>query len=218
MPDYNPYTIKRCNDCDIAKGGSVKLGTFIPDNEVCASCKCIRSCLDTKGFKLDKVYGNRLKISEQADPTEVEENIRAARTLLKAFPDMNIQIRKHVFEEGVKNPEYLINDALGDRKGIESENGIANGFNKAIKQGCSVVVIDLDMHPEKFPYLRVNKLAQGINNRHMDFKKGVIEECYVIYDDKTIRVGKEFFSDDVRRTKEQIRLELEKIKGDRSHP
>lgn len=21
MPDYNPYTIKRCNDCDVAKGG-----------------------------------------------------------------------------------------------------------------------------------------------------------------------------------------------------
>ena len=21
MPDYNPYIIKRCNDCDVAKGG-----------------------------------------------------------------------------------------------------------------------------------------------------------------------------------------------------
>ena len=131
---------------------------------------------------------------------------------------MSIQIRKHVFEQGVKNPEYLINDMVADRKGIERENGVANGFNKAIKQGCSVVVIDLDMHANNFPYLRVNKLTQCINNRHQDFKKGVITECYVIYDNKAARIGKEMFSENIKDTKDLIRLELERIKGDRSHP
>lgn len=29
---------------------------------------------------------------------------------------MNMQIRKHVYEAGVKNPEYLINDNIADRK------------------------------------------------------------------------------------------------------
>ena len=32
IPDYNPYTIKRCRDCDIAKG-KTKLA-FVPDNEL----------------------------------------------------------------------------------------------------------------------------------------------------------------------------------------
>ncbi len=41
VPDYNPYTIRRCNDCDVAKG---KLDLAIPDNEVCAACKRIRTC------------------------------------------------------------------------------------------------------------------------------------------------------------------------------
>ena len=41
VPDYNPYTIRRCRDCDIAKG-KIKLA-FIPDNELCAACRLIRA-------------------------------------------------------------------------------------------------------------------------------------------------------------------------------
>lgn len=43
VPDYNPYTIRRCRDCDVAKeDGSVKLA--LPDNEVCAACRMIHKC------------------------------------------------------------------------------------------------------------------------------------------------------------------------------
>lgn len=41
FPDYNPYTIRRCRDCDIAKG---KLNlAFIPENELCAACRLMHS-------------------------------------------------------------------------------------------------------------------------------------------------------------------------------
>ena len=46
VPDYNPYTIRKCKNCDIAKG---KLNTekpFIPENEMCAACKLIRAQLE----------------------------------------------------------------------------------------------------------------------------------------------------------------------------
>lgn len=40
FPDYNPYTIRRCRDCDIAKG---KLDlAFVPENELCQACRLIR--------------------------------------------------------------------------------------------------------------------------------------------------------------------------------
>ena len=39
FPDYNPYTIRRCHDCDIAKG-KLELA-FIPENELCAACRLI---------------------------------------------------------------------------------------------------------------------------------------------------------------------------------
>lgn len=53
VPDYNPYTIRRCRDCDIAKG-KIKLARFIPENELCAACKYLRTCLEHKysdGFR-----------------------------------------------------------------------------------------------------------------------------------------------------------------------
>lgn len=46
IPDYNPYTIKRCKDCDIAKG-KLKLA-FVPDNELCAACKLLQKCVGDK--------------------------------------------------------------------------------------------------------------------------------------------------------------------------
>lgn len=43
VPDYNPYTLRRCRDCDIAKG-KLKLARFIPDNEVCQACVIFHQC------------------------------------------------------------------------------------------------------------------------------------------------------------------------------
>ena len=43
VPDYNPYTIRKCHDCDIAKG-KLKLA-FVPDNELCAACEILQKCV-----------------------------------------------------------------------------------------------------------------------------------------------------------------------------
>lgn len=180
MPDYNPYTIKHCKDCDIAKGKLKLAKNPIPDNELCEACQFIRICEENKGCFNDKLYGNRLKISKDADKTEVQDNIRAAYAMLESFPEMVIKVRENVLEHGVKNPEYMINGLIADRKGIESPKGIQSGFKKAIKQGCQVVVIDLDMHM-KDKKLPVSELAKYINWRSTDFEEGTIKECYVIH-------------------------------------
>lgn len=52
FPDYNPYTIRRCRDCDIAKGKTNLAKPFIPDNELCAACKFIRSCVELQSEKI----------------------------------------------------------------------------------------------------------------------------------------------------------------------
>ncbi|MCH5235536.1 MAG: minor capsid protein [Muribaculaceae bacterium] len=52
FPDYNPYTIRRCRDCDIAKGKTNLAKHFIPDNELCAACKFIRSCVELQSEKI----------------------------------------------------------------------------------------------------------------------------------------------------------------------
>lgn len=58
VPDYNPYTIRKCNTCPVAKGGKGgALAAFIPDNEMCAACRWIHKCelrdsLTKKGNKI----------------------------------------------------------------------------------------------------------------------------------------------------------------------
>ena len=52
VPDYNPYTIKRCNDCDIAKG---KLPlAFVPEGDLCASCILVRKCYRNTSVKEER--------------------------------------------------------------------------------------------------------------------------------------------------------------------
>ena len=216
FPAYNAYTRKACIECPYS-GGSIKLAK-VPDNELCQACKVVREMANNVKYIEDEEFGGRLRVSVKADKTEVNENTIAAKALLRSFPDMNVVIREHVIKEGVKNPEYLINGVLADRKGIESENGVAAGFNKAIKQGCGIVVIDLDKNADKFPILRTRKLSSSINNRHTDFENGTITECYVIFNGKAVRIGKELFGKNAVNTKENICNVLEKIKGDRSLP
>ncbi len=100
----------------------------------------------TKDFIVDEIYGDRLLISTRADQRELKSNIRAAYAILNSFPDVYIIINPHTISFGHKNPEYTIDQKLGDRKGIMSEKGVTAGFKSAKKQGCKVVVIDLDEH------------------------------------------------------------------------
>lgn len=81
----------------------------------------------------DEVYGQRLLISVNADPRELQSNIRAARAILHSFAEISIIINAHTMTFGHKNPEYTIDGKLGDRKGIMGERGVTAGFKAAKK-------------------------------------------------------------------------------------
>lgn len=204
VPDYNPYTISKCRNCHIAKDKGILARDVPPDNQVCSACRLLRQCEDTAGCSFDSEYGKRLRISNLADSSELEDNIRVAKALLASFPEMNIKIREHIIANGHKNPEYLIDELIADRKGIESEKGITAGFKKAIKQTCSAVVIDLDMHMAELP-LRTIKLAQYIDGRKRDFTNGVIKECYIVFKGKAVKVTSWTSRQDLTKQLEKLR-------------
>ena len=52
MPDYNPYTIKRCKDCDM-NNGNMKL-VFVPENELCTACKLVRTLANADAKQIKK--------------------------------------------------------------------------------------------------------------------------------------------------------------------
>ena len=144
-------------------------------------------------FIPDDIYGERLLISTRADKTELNDNIRVARVLLHSFVDMYIRINEHLLIIGHKNPEYTINGKLGDRKGVESENGIKSAFRKAKLQGCKVVVLDFDMHMSE-SILKTRKIVSGLLGRHEDFSDGLLDECYVVHNSKAVVVSSANFS------------------------
>ena len=163
-------------------------------------------------FIIDDIFGERLLIHKQADQSELDENIRVARVLLNCFDDMNIRINKHLLIFGHKNPEYTINEKLGDRKGVESENGIKSAFRKAKEQGCQTVVLDFDMHMAD-SILKTKKIASGIYGRHEDFTSGSINECYVVHNSKAIVVWPNVFSTlEKDAVKQKIMDEIEKLR------
>ncbi len=149
-------------------------------------------------FLIDEIYGERLLISMYADQRELLSNIRAARAILHSFPEVYITINPHTISFGHKNPEYIIDNQIGDRKGIMSEKGVTAGFKSAKKQGCKVVVIDLDEHIWQ---VRPFELSKYISRRKADFVNGLIELCYAVYNGDAVACN----------AKEQTRREIEDI-------
>ena len=168
--------------------------------------------IEIKDFFSDTIYGERLLISKNADQTELNDNIRVAHVLLSCFEDMYIRINEHLLTIGHKNPEYTINGKLGDRKGIESENGIKSAFRKAKQQGCKVVVLDFDMHMSE-SILKTRKIVSGLLGRHEDFTQGSLDECYVVHNSKAVVVKSDAYSAPDKETIRQIINEvIEKLR------
>jgi len=139
----------------------------------------------------DDKFGERLLISKQADKTELQSNIRAARAILSSFSELAIIINPHRIVFGLKNPEYSINNELGDRKGVMSEKGVTAGFKSAKKQGCKIVVIDLDEHIFQ---VRPFELSKYIARRKADFTNGLITDCYVVFNGQAVCVNARYQS------------------------
>ena len=70
FPDYNPYTIQRCRDCDIAKG-KLKLGK--PSNEVCEACQIVRN-----------------KQKERSDKTPTASELNKLSSAVKKWANNNL--------------------------------------------------------------------------------------------------------------------------------
>jgi len=134
----------------------------------------------------DEVYGSRLMISYHADQTELRSNIRAAHAILNSYAEVIIEINPHTISFGHKNPEYTICNQLGDRKGIMGEKGVTAGFKAAKKQGCKIVVIDLDEHTLQ---VRPFELSKFISRRKSDFDNLSITDCYVVFNGQAVRVN-----------------------------
>ena len=159
-----------------------------------------------ESFIEDVDYEERLLISSMADKTELADNIRCAKAILHTFPNDKIIIRGHSKERDVKNPEYLINGMMADRKGIAGYKGVRNSFQSAMEQGAVIVVIDLDKHLSQVP-LKTRELSRRIFWRYSDFISSRIEQCYIVFNGNATRIAKSSIN-----SKEQIEELIKRLK------
>ena len=145
MPDYNPYTIRRCNDCDVAKG-KLKL-SFVPENNLCASCIKTRECWarrqedDPETFYECETRRGKVRVSSKHGKTEKKENVGVATYLAE----------KHEHEiDLIANPQNETSaDSFNRTLGIEQEykvnttptkSSIDNLIRKGAKQADDIVL------------------------------------------------------------------------------
>ena len=106
-------------------------------------------------------------------------------------------------ELGRKNPEYTIDSRLGDRKGIMSEKGVTAGFKSAKKQGCKIVVIDLDEHIWQ---VRPFELSKYISRRKAYYVSGMMEACYIVFNGEAVVVNA------MKQTRREIEFVINELK------
>ncbi|GIZ09996.1 phage minor head protein [Flavobacterium sp. UMI-01] len=132
--------------------------------------------------------GKKLEGSIFADESDLKGNVKTAIVLVDNL-GLNIQIRPHIdghIVKGHKNPEYLINGVLGERKAPESTN-YKKSLKKANDQQCEVVVFDLSVNKDSID----NAYTKIENVLKLDGIHPFIKTVYIVSKDgKEVRVYK----------------------------
>jgi SPP1 gp7 family putative phage head morphogenesis protein len=138
-PDYNPYTIRRCKDCDknakLARGES-----FTPDTTVCAGCDIVTKCAGDK-FKSARAIQRHhyLKEMEPLLQTSVQKTIRDDKSIKIVF---NRNCTNHIYSDAVRSSTIKFEelkdlgkileraDYVGDApRDVNKKHGKNNNYN-----------------------------------------------------------------------------------------
>lgn len=152
VPDYNPYTISRCKDCDIAQG-KFKAAKTIVDSELCDACVLVRSCWkghkdsEPETFTTCETKNGSLKVSSKHGSNEKKENVRVGTYLAEKHGyDITLLARSNdapsadSFNATLNtNQEYKVNTSA-------TQSSIDGLLRKGAKQAPSIVlVVDSDI-------------------------------------------------------------------------
>ena len=143
FPDYNPYTVSRCNDCDIAKG-KIDLA-FVPENDVCAACRFLRSCLDHKNSEEFRNYKKKVANSVTAIDSKECANLQTGqfyqtkksfkRGIAHAYTVEEVEMFE-TFKTYASRMTFVRHSPLGEVKNMTDPKDIAN-IQKKMHRGVT---------------------------------------------------------------------------------
>lgn len=176
FPDYNPYTISRCRDCDIAQG-KVNLA-YIPENELCNVCPLIRKC-ETQRFDYVKRFDNGGSIAVHQLVNSEDSDYNKLMDIATFFAEQGKEVRltpkmtrppqfmyRNIYEslmgtpyEG-KCPDLWVDGVWYEHEGFVTDNAkraFSNMINHGIRQASRLIIDKPDLK-ERF-------MLRSIRNR-----------------------------------------------------
>lgn len=110
FPDYNPYTIAKCQNCDIAKGKLELARVFVPDNEVCATCEILQRCAGDREKSQRAI--ERTHYLHEMEPLlhrKVQKMLNNGQTIKVSFDNKG---NKHLYSDVISRTRRLQLDDL----------------------------------------------------------------------------------------------------------
>lgn len=151
IPDYNPYTISRCRDCDIAKGKLKLAHSFVDENQLCQVCRFLREKTNQEATRrLNKeerkeIIDAALAWADKHLPRiEMADGTQGARLTVKTSEGHELHIGKKFFTETYskcKNSRRVaetmetatfVNEWIGNARYVRTEEGRHHDFNFAV--------------------------------------------------------------------------------------
>ena len=158
FPDYNPYTISRCRDCDIAKGKTA-LSKFIPASDVCLACKFISQCAQLQSEVInygkgiieishlvnrdDNDYARLIQVGEffAKDGAHVTLTPKMTRPAKFEYDCVYGSLKDTIFYG--KCPDLKIGEYWYEHEGFSSDNAknaFRNMLNHGLKQSDRLII------------------------------------------------------------------------------
>ena len=161
FPDYNPYTIQQCRNCDVPKASTAMTRRLVPNNQVCAACKLLRQC-EMQRYETLREYPNGGKVSKHELVSTKNSDYKKLVTIAEFFASQGKEVRltpkmsrpaKFVYEyiyeslvgtkfEG-KCPDLWVDGVWYEHEGYTSvnpKNAFRNMLNDGLKQSDRLVI------------------------------------------------------------------------------
>ena len=196
VPDYNPYTIRRCRDCDIAQG-KITLA-FVPENELCSACKLVRQCEQNREVSYKHGKGEvRISHLVNSEDTDYRKLVQVAEFFAKDGATATLTPKmsrppKFQYEcvykslvgtkyEG-KCPDINVDGEWYEHEGFTSsnpKNAFRNMINDGLKQSGRLVIDKPDLTEAYMKRVIRQRIKDGQDIKEIWLKVG--SEMQLLY-------------------------------------
>lgn len=194
FPDYNPYSISKCRDCDIAKGKLELARRFIPDNQLCAACQLLQRCLEQQNEVIKHGKGE-IKINRNVNRND--SDYKKLYQIAEYFADKGeiVELTPKMSRPPKFKYECIYGDLVGTKyegkcpdlriggKWYEHEGFITNNPKRAfsnmvahgLKQSSRIIINKPDLTDAYMKRI----IKQRINEGQTIVEVWIIEEDYI---------------------------------------